>query len=375
MTSDALKTLFHPFEAGTLDVPVTGTRALFLGAEPALRLPSGWDAELRAVQGFRPDYLALKHTGIKVSPRAEGDSYDMALVLAGRHRGQNELRMAEAVERVKTGGLILGAGRNEDGIASARKRLDKKNSAYTIAQSTTPLVVVEKAGWTDVAARDGSYHPPTPPVPLIGHVSKYHGMAFWLERTPQADAFAGAIKKWYGSWPLIDGRFHTAPGMFSFDRIDPGSRLLAENLPGDLKGAVADFCAGWGYLSAETIARNPGIGSLDLYEADYESLEAARKNVVADIPVDFFWHDLLAEPVARRYDAILMNPPFHTGRAAEPAIGQGMIRAAAAALKPGGRLFLVANRQLPYERILAALFASAQEIASNRTFKVFAAKR
>ena len=39
--------------------------------------------------------------------------------------------------------------------------------------------------------------------------------------------------------------------MFSHGRIDPGSRLLAEALPADLSGKVADFCAGWGYLSAE----------------------------------------------------------------------------------------------------------------------------
>ena len=62
-----------------------------------------------------------------------------------------------------------------------------------------------------------------------------------------------------------------------------------------------------------------------------------------------------------------MNPPFHRGRAAEPEIGAGMIRAAAKALKPGGRLFMVANRQLPYETVLAAVFSSHGEIAREGT--------
>ena len=44
-----------------------------------------------------------------------------------------------------------------------------------------------------------------------------------------------------------------------------------------------------------------------------------------------------------------MNPPFHTRPRADPALGQAMIRKAAAALRRGGRLFMVANRQLPYE--------------------------
>ncbi|WP_292248410.1 methyltransferase, partial [Mesorhizobium sp.] len=89
----------------------------------------------------------------------------------------------------------------------------------------------------------------------------------------------------------------------------------------------------------------------------------------------FFWTDLLGEPVERRYDAILMNPPFHRGRAAEPEIGAGMIRAAAKTLKPGGRLFMVANRQLPYEAVLAAAFSSHAEIARDGMFKVLSARR
>jgi hypothetical protein len=39
--------------------------------------------------------------------------------------------------------------------------------------------------------------------------------------------------------------------MFSHDRIDAGSELLASRLPNDFKGDVADFGAGWGYLSVE----------------------------------------------------------------------------------------------------------------------------
>ncbi|TIW22658.1 MAG: methyltransferase, partial [Mesorhizobium sp.] len=88
-----------------------------------------------------------------------------------------------------------------------------------------------------------------------------------------------------------------------------------------------------------------------------------------------FWTDLLTETVERRYDAIVMNPPFHSGRAAEPGIGSGMIRAASKALKPGGRLFMVANRQLPYEKVLAAAFSSHAEVARDGMFKVFSARR
>ena len=120
-----------------------------------------------------------------------------------------------------------------------------------------------------------------------------------------------------------------------------------------------------------------GLSGIDLYEADFDALEAARTNVraVEGVEIGFYWRDLLRENTERRYDAIVMNPPFHRARAADIGLGAGMIRAAAAALEPGGLLYMVANRQLPYEAVLADVFAQSAEIASGEGFKVIRARR
>lgn len=334
MAAESLRTLFHPFEASVLDAPGKGGSVLFLGAEPGFRLPPSFAASLHCVQGFRPHYLALRKAGWAVLPRAEGTGHEAALVLAGRHRGQNELRIAEALERVAPGGLILVAGGRDDGIASLRKRI----GALTAVEGALP---------------------------------KYHGMAFWLRRPAGGEA-AAALRA--ANAPVsVEGRFHTAPGMFSHEKVDAGSRLLVESLPADLGGRVADFCAGWGYLAAEILARCPAVEALDLYEADFEALEAARRNVPG--ASGFFWRDLAGETVDERYDWIVMNPPFHQGRAAEPDLGIALIGAAARALKPGGRLVLVANRQLPYEAALSAAFAATSELARDGRFKVLLGRK
>ena len=338
MTDDALKTLFHPFEADLIEAP--GRRALFLGARAGFRLPRSMDLDLVAVQGFRPDVLALEKAGFKVKPRAEGRGYDLALVLLGRHRGQNEAWLREAFGRTQEGGLVVAAGGKTEGADSLRKRFD------------------------------GVLEP-------TGHMPKHHGVVFWFERPSDAD-LAGSPFMAVPAPGRIDGRFAAAPGMFSHDRVDPASKLLADNLPAAIKWRVADFGAGWGYLSTEVLKRADGLTALDLHEADWESLEAAKANLAAiagDIPVGYHWRDLSSEPVARQYDMIVMNPPFHQGRAAEPAIGQGMIRAAAAALKPGGRLMMVANRGMPYEPVLASSFAATGETCRDDRFKVLWAKR
>lgn len=330
-------TLFHPFHEGLLDTPGAQARVLFLGAEPGFVLPDGFEAELFLVQGFRPAFLALLKQGWQVAPQASGAGYDLALVLCTRHRGENEARMADALARMAPGALLVVAGAKSDGIDSLRKRTGEK------------LVV-------------------------RGHASKHHGTAFWLRR-PEALPTVP---------PLLDpslsatAEFVARPGMFSHAGADPGSRLLAAHLPGDLKGSVADFGAGWGYLAVEVARCCSRVAAIDLFEADFASLEAAGQNMARHAPgkaAGFFWHDLLAEPVERRYDAIVMNPPFHQGRAADPAIGQAMIAAAAKALGKGGRLLLVANRGLPYEAPLRAAFAAVEEIARDGSFKVLAARR
>jgi len=109
MSRDAVKTLFHPFAAEMLDLPKEGERVLFLGAEAGPRL-DGFNADIVSVQNFRPLYRALQAQNAEVTPDISGEDYDAALLLCGKHRGENENRVAEALSRVKAGGLIVAAG-------------------------------------------------------------------------------------------------------------------------------------------------------------------------------------------------------------------------------------------------------------------------
>lgn len=340
MNDGSLKTLFHPFEAGMLEGPGAEAKVLFINAAPGFALPEAFPPALTLQQDFRPAFRALEGETHALAPQAEGEGYDLAMVLAGRHRGQNELWVGEALKRTRPGGCIMVAGGKTDGIASLRKRI---------------------AGL----------------LPVDDHASKNHGVVFWLTRPDDADAFVEALEA--ANPPLIlDGGFLTVPGVFSQDHADEGSKLLAEHLPAELKGHAADFGAGWGYLSVKLAERAPGINSIDLFEASFPACVAAKANMntlVRDVESKVQWYDLLAEPVERRYDLVVMNPPFHQGRAAEPSIGEGFIRAASAALKPGGKLYLVANRSLPYEATLETGFARHGELVRDERFKVLWAVR
>ena len=170
----------------------------------------------------------------------------------------------------------------------------------------------------------------------------------------------------------------TCAGVFSAGHIDPGSQLLANLLPTNLRGLAADLGAGWGYLSDQALGRCPGISRIDLFEADSRALDCARHNLqshaMAGREIHFHWHDV-ARGIPGNYDVILMNPPFHTGQSTDPDLGRAFITTAATALRRGGRLLLVANRQLPYEAQLQACGLASNKLHEDATYKVLSARK
>ena len=89
----------------------------------------------------------------------------------------------------------------------------------------------------------------------------------------------------------------------------------------------------------------------------------------------FHWADAVSFRPEGVIDAVVCNPPFHVTRAAEPGLGAAFIKAAAAMLHPGGTLWLVANRHLPYGAVLTETFRDAEEIGGDGAFRLVRASR
>ena len=347
MTADArdaaLETLFLPFEAGLLTWPSEGG-ALFLRARDGWPLRQQPRPGLVCEQSFKPDVQALQAGGWTVSDpqHAHSDArYALVLVLPPRQRDEARALFAQALQRCAPGGIVVACIANDDGA---------------------------KSGEGDFKRLCG----------LDGNLTKRHCRVFWV-RADEANIDAALRAQWStldAARPILGGRFMSRPGVFAWDRIDPASQWLAEHLPHDLRGRAADLGSGYGYLSAELLQRCSGIASLDLYEAEARAIDLAKHNLAdaaARLPLRFVWHDVTAG-LSEHYDVIVTNPPFHAQQsAARPDIGRAFIAAAAAALVPGGRLWLVANRNLPYELELDANFGSVRIVAQQQGFKIIEA--
>lgn len=332
----ALETLMLAFSANDgLAVPA---RALFIGAEPHPALAE-WP-ELTGWQPLKPRADLWDRNGFcRVDDPPDG-RWPTVLLLPGKSRDENLVSFAMARDRLERGGTLIAAMPNTTGAARFEKELAKATGKITSIQKhkCRAFHAVEDGGWDEV---------------LFGQ---------WRE--------LGSLQKIPGT------EFTTQAGVFSSDHIDPGSRLLVEHLPPTLRGIVADLGAGWGFLSAEALRRCPKIERLDLFEADARALSCARRNLAGhdDRAVTFHWHDV-ATGLPGTYDAILMNPPFHTGHATNVDLGRVFLKTAAASLKRGGSLILVANRQLPYEAALDAGGLVWNRITEDKTYKILIAHK
>ncbi|PZQ15526.1 MAG: 16S rRNA methyltransferase [Rhodanobacter denitrificans] len=339
----ALDALFVPFADGTLTLPAARP-VLFLGARAGVWTSAHREVDWHCVQGFKPFADALGRRGLGVSELAESDRYAQVLVLPPRQRDQARALFAAALHHAAADAVVVAAVANLEGARSAEADFERL------------------AG----------------PVRVL---SKHKCRVFWsLPGERRVDA--GLAADWRAldrPRRIGDGDIVSRPGLFAWDRIDPASRLLAETLPASLAGRVADLGAGYGYLSMQVLARCPAVRAIDLYEADARALAPARLNLeraardrVDPVTWSVHWHDVTAG-LPQRYDAIVSNPPFHQGRAGQPELGQAFIAAAADALTPRGRLWLVANRHLPYELELARRFGAVDTPAERDGFKVITA--
>jgi 16S rRNA (guanine1207-N2)-methyltransferase len=169
----------------------------------------------------------------------------------------------------------------------------------------------------------------------------------------------------------------TEPGVFSWNRIDPGSALLLRHLP-PLAGTGADFGCGLGVLAHGVLA-SPRVTRLILIDLDRRAVALAQRNCddarCETIWADLRWADLRHKLALPPLDFIVMNPPFHDGGTEDRELGRALIQRAAETLRPGGACWIVANRHLPYESVLAERFRQVALRAEEEGYKVFEARK
>lgn len=314
-------------DGGGLEWPEGGTIGIF--QPPRDSDLSGLPKDRsQIIQGFKPDHDAWIARGYETVAQPQ-ERFAAAIVCLPRAKAEARALIAQACALCD--GQVVVDGQKTDGADSILREMRAR-------------------------------------VTVHGPISKAHGKLFWID-APAVECFAD----WAAGPALTDSGVWTAPGVFSADGVDLGSALLVDALPKKIEGDVADLGAGWGYLSAHVLSR-PEVTAIHLVEANHTALDCARHNVT-DARAEFHWADATIWQPPHRIATVVMNPPFHVTRSADPKMGQAFVEAAARIMTGQGHLWMVANRHLPYEAELKKRFAVVEELGGDARFKLFHATR
>jgi 16S rRNA (guanine1207-N2)-methyltransferase len=272
-----------------------------------------------------PGAQAFEHT--------DAGSVDSIMMLAPAGTLERRYALAQAFMALKTGGTLMVMALNKKGGTRLSSELeyfgvahvDEGRNHYRICECTKPATLT--------------------------HV--------------QEALDAGALQ------PVTESGLWSQPGVFSWNKVDVGSAMLAKNLP-PLSGKGADLGSGIGFLALAALTF-PKVEQLTLVEIDRRAVDAAKRNVT-DPRAVFMWQDV-REASLQGLDFVVMNPPFHDTGMEDHGLGQSFVQAAANCLRSGGLCYMVANRHLPYEATLKTAFKTVTSLGEMQGFKLYEARK
>lgn len=168
----------------------------------------------------------------------------------------------------------------------------------------------------------------------------------------------------------------TARGVYSPDRLDPGTAVLLAGAPDPSPtGNLLDIGCGWGPISITLGLRSPGARVWGV-DVNHRSLDLARLNATAAGVTNVTFCEPDEVPGDVRFDTIWSNPPIHVGKAAlHEILGRWLPR-----LTEDGVAHLVVQKHLGSDSLQKWINAqdwdlSCTRLSSAKAFRILEVRR
>jgi len=331
----------------------------WLAREVAKKIPDGEVLsltrdirEVRAAQ-TRLDSLPNAATSQVVIPQTTG--WDSVLLTIPKERRFTRTLLLAAWEALKPDGRLLLAGPTKGGAKAAIKDAERLfGNASVLGYRNHQRVAVCVKG-------------ATPPIPLPKEYQQ-PGIAPGTQHFIQIQRPEGTLN------------LETHPGIFSWEALDEGTALLLEHLKIERGARVWDVGCGCGVIglsAALTGAARVTLSDVNLLAVKFTQQNAIHNGLVEK--TEIFTADGL-QPIFHSpletsdFDIIVSNPAFHRSREIDKSMADGLIAQAADLLAPHGRLLIVANHFLNYDRFMQKHFQQVKKLAETNKFHVIEAR-
>lgn len=178
------------------------------------------------------------------------------------------------------------------------------------------------------------------------------------------------------TYDLPDGDFevYTQPGVFSWEKLDDGTRYLLETLdlsklPAGAK--VLDMGCGTGIIGAWLAKQGADV---TLVDDNLLAVGCARQTLTHhNLDGRVMPSDVFSALQGEKFDLIVSNPPFHKSFDINTNVPHRLITQASDYLNANGRLIIVANVFLKYDTLAKENFKSVS-IQDNERYKILEAR-
>ena len=298
-----------------------------------------------SAETMKLNHIANFHWLADINLPVELENYfDVAIIELPKGRKLAQRWLAQAFMALKTGGVLYLSGAKREGVIPA-----VEDAEMLFGEAA---VVAYKKG-----NRLVSFQKKQPELPATG---------WW--NTPGI-----APHTWHTfsiQTPPASFEICSLPGIFSFDRLDDGTHLLLDNLPDLHNLNVLDLGCGYGAIGLA--AALSGATSVDMLDANLLAVAAAQTNIeqLSLLNAHAFASDVVSALPDKKFDLVLSNPPFHTGRDVDYQVACAFIEQSSSALESGGRLYVVANRFIRYEKIIELYSQQVDLIVQTPRFHI-----
>ncbi len=282
-------------------------------------------------------------------PGHMAEQVDLILMSISKSRSLNRRWLLQSWQALAPGGRLLLAGANDQGIQSILKDAEQLFGNFSILGYKKGYRIAQfvKLG-------------PSPSLPDWAVVPGIEPGTWYPFRL---------------STPASDFDLVSLPGVFSYDKLDEGTRLLIytiDNLSGQ---KVLDVGCGYGILGM--YAAIQGAQSVDMVDNHLLAVASCQENIHRNHlhNCQVFASDLMSSVSGTTYSCVLSNPPFHAGKQIDYQIAHALIASAFNILEPGGQLRLVANRFIRYNHLMSELFGNVSVLAQTPAYHVLSSSK
>jgi 16S rRNA G1207 methylase RsmC len=169
--------------------------------------------------------------------------------------------------------------------------------------------------------------------------------------------------------------FLTGSSVFSVKRVDPGTRVLIENMVLPREGCVLDMGCGYGAVGIAAAKLNPSL-RVTMTDVNHRAVLLSRKNIEKNhVHNANVYQGNLYEPVMHlRFNTVLSNPPVSAGMETVEAI----IRGAPKVMAENGTLQIVIRSKIGKKTLPEAFretYGNFEVLAIESGYRVLSAKK